>query len=217
MTKTEVSVVEDPANVSIITRTTEKMSSSLINSLKSERRQSDHFQKYLESALEDSVPDLDSAVQRSALFPLFEHGNQTCAPEDFSAFTNKRTCSFDESSSQRRKSFDATKYFNQSLLDISAIFPSQGGKKSPLPSGRRKSDISMQELSTLPAKKRHERLSEMYNNDKVMMCLKEPSVEEDLENLKENIKASRRESDMFEKKLRLLLEGQQDSMTTGEN
>lgn len=210
MTKTEVSVVEDPANVSIITRTTEKMSSTLITSLKSERRQSDHFQKYLESALKDSDPELDSALQESTLFPVFEHGNQTCAPEDFSAFTNERTFSFDQSSYQRRKSFDATKYFSQSLYDISAIFPSEGEKKSPLPSSRRKSDIGLQELSTLPGKKRRERLSEIYDNDKVMMCLKEPSVEEDLENLRENIKASRRESDMFEKKLRLLLEGQQD-------
>ncbi|XP_045166422.2 germinal-center associated nuclear protein-like isoform X2 [Mercenaria mercenaria] len=207
--KTEISITEDPVNVSVVAMDTKKTSSTLIKSLKSERRQSDHFQKYLEDALKDVDPDLNHSLTESASFSVFETENQSFGAGNFSSLTSRRRFSFDPVSNQ--KSFDATSYFNQSQNNISAIFAPENEGRTLLPPSRRKSDIGLQELSVLPGKKRRERLSEIYNNDKVMMYIKEPTVSEDVENFRENLKASRRESDLFEKKLRLMLQDRPES------
>ena len=57
-------------------------------------------------------------------------------------------------------------------------------------------------VSTLSSKARKQRLSDIYGNDKVMFALCEPSVDEGIDSLKDQIKANRRESDIFEEKLR---------------
>jgi hypothetical protein len=191
---------------------TKKTSGTLTKSLKSERRHSDHFQKYLENALKDIDPELDSSltgstsVTGSASFSVFESRNESFGSGNFFSSSNERRFSFDPSANQKRLSFDATSYFNQSQNDISSIFATQSEGRLPLPPNRRKSDIGLQELSVLPGKKRRQRLSEIYDNDRVMMYIKEPTLSEDAKNLKENLRSSRRESDLFEKKLRLLMQ-----------
>ena len=62
------------------------------------------------------------------------------------------------------------------------------------------------DIMTLPGRSRRQRLSEIYGDDKVMLSLYEPTVSEDIDLLKSEIKANRRESDLFEKKLRAALE-----------
>lgn len=64
------------------------------------------------------------------------------------------------------------------------------------------------DIMTLPGRSRRQRLSEIYGEDKVMLSLYEPTVSEDIDILKSEIKANRRESDLFEKKLRAALESE---------
>ena len=190
---------------------TKKTSSSLSKSLKSERRQSDHFQKYLENALKDTDPQFETSLSGSASFSVFESENESFDAGNFSTAANQRRVSFEPMANQRRLSFDATAYFNTSNNDISSIFASQSEGRLLLPPNRRKSDIGLQELSVLPGKKRRQRLSEIYDNDRVMMYIKEPTLREDAASLEENLKSERRNSDLFEKKLKLLLQSNSES------
>ena len=57
------------------------------------------------------------------------------------------------------------------------------------------------DYTALPARSRRQRLSEVYGDDKVMLTLCEPTFSDELKSLKEQLKANRRESDLFEKKL----------------
>lgn len=209
--KPEIDITEDPNNVSVVATETKNTSSTLIKSLKSERRQSDHFQKYLENALLDGDGDSDTTLVRSASFSVFETDHQSFDENNFSAISSERRISFDASSNQRRLSFDATAYFNRSQDDISSIFDPPEEARSLVPPSRRKSDIGLHELSLLPGKKRRQRLSEIYSNDPVMMYLREPAMNEDIENFRDNLRASRRESDLFEKRLRLILQNQTET------
>lgn len=208
--KTEISIIEDPLNVSTVTIDTRKTSSSLISSLKAERRQSDHFQKYLENALQDNQSKNNSSLTEDFSFSVFESNNQSFGAGNLSVFSHSRRFSLEPCSSERHVNFDATAYFNQTN-NISAIFDPVDEGRSLLPSNRRKSDIGLHELMLLPGKKRRERLSEVYNNDPVMMYLREPTMKEDVDNFRENLKSSRRESDLFEKKLRMILQNQPET------
>ena len=57
------------------------------------------------------------------------------------------------------------------------------------------------DIAMLSSKARKQRLSDIYGNDKVMLALCEPSVDEGIASLQNQIKRNRRESDLFEEKL----------------
>ncbi|XP_052780533.1 germinal-center associated nuclear protein-like [Mya arenaria] len=191
-TKVEIVVVEDHNRVSSTVLEAKDKASLILSSIRSERRKSDHFQKYLEKALNDGG----------------DVAKQTYGLDEPSAFVNK-----DQTLQERDftmggmdGAFDATGYFNRSENDLSTMFDDVYERNDiPMPK-RRKSDFGPQDLSGLYGKKRRERLSEIYNNDPVMMYLNEPSLVEGMASLKEEIKKERRNSDLFDKKLRDLLQ-----------
>lgn len=190
--KKDVSVIDDPNNVSIISEDSKKVAGSLGSAMKAERRKSESFLKYLENVVQEGELELDN--DQSIVYN-----------SDFVRDNSFTGGNFTMSENQRRHSLDATGYFNRSQHDLSAIFDDTKDR-SLLPTSGKRSDFGPVELSSLPGKKRRERLSEIFDNDPVMMYINEPTLTEDVENFKENLKASRRESDLFEKRLKHLLE-----------
>ncbi|KAH3816579.1 hypothetical protein DPMN_118097 [Dreissena polymorpha] len=184
----EVAVVDN--FVSKEKNETKSSAHSLLSSIKSESRESDHFHKYLQSVLNNGEK-IDDDLSDSE--------------QSFSSQMNRND--FSMGANQYEGKFNATRFFDRSQNDLSAIFDTSNIEFKELQtSKRRKSDFDEKELSTLYGKKRKERLSEVFNNDPVMMYLKEPTLHEDLASLQENVRAERRNSDMFEKKLKQILQ-----------
>ncbi|KAL4226945.1 Germinal-center associated nuclear protein [Mactra antiquata] len=154
----DIVVKDNPADQSVVVLETRKTADSLKEALKTERRHSDHFMKYLENAMKEGEMDTSGST-----FSVFDSVD----------------------SSDRRLS---------------------------LPSVRRKSDVDLMDLSQLPhGKRRRTRLSEVFNNDPVMTYLHEPSLVDELDNVKETLKSERRQSDLFTQRLQLILQSQSDS------
>lgn len=206
-TKNEVSIVE-PDIVSTVRSDTKRKSSQLLNSLSTQRRHSERFLKFLESAAsEDHVTFSDESMSGTL------HGSDnifTSTNRDFSMITH-----------QRRLSFDATSYFSQGQGNISAIFDpveTRDKEQSLLSNESKRHSLdgrslqstetrrqSLEELSNLPGAKRLRRISDLFGDDPVMMYLKKATMREDMQLLKSQLKSTRRKSDLFEKKLRQAL------------
>jgi len=71
---------------------------------------------------------------------------------------------------------------------------------------RRKSDYGLSDLSGLYGKRRKARLSEMFDNDPVMMYLKTPTLEEDIANLKEEVRKEKRNSVLLNERLKQIIQ-----------
>ena len=118
-------------------------------------------------------------------------GNRTIHFNDESCFGDG-----DQVSSERkRKSFghipQNAKRFSLSVAKEADLTNRESLAESQLPV----------DITALSSKVRKQRLSDIYGNDKVMFALCEPSVDEGIDSLKNQIKANRRESDLFEEKL----------------
>lgn len=189
--KMEIAILDDPDNIPDTASDTRAISSHLMDALKSERRDSDHFQKYLEIALSSSG-NVTSFTPHEKCMDLskFDGSMESLAILDDS----------------QRLSFDPTNYFNPSMSGLSHIFHQQSQKRLSLPPSVGLSDTGLYELTGLSRRKRQARLSCTFNNDPVMMYLNEPSMLDEVKHLTDDIKASRRDSDLFEKRLKLILQ-----------
>lgn len=209
--KKEVTIVADPCRVTTINQDASKSVKSLSTALKSEKRQSDNFLRFLQNAVQENEHDDDHSVL----------GGTTLTGSIFDK-TDALMVGHGASNS-RAEGFNATEYFNVSGSDLSHIFErtedeSVQRDQENLPvvcteKGRSLKDkekiiwsTELEELSTLPGRQRRSRLSEIFDNDSVMMYIHEPTLAEDLKNFQDNVSANRRDSDLFEKRLRHILE-----------
>lgn len=204
--KKEVTIVADPSRVTSINQDASKSVKSLATALKSERRQSDNFLRFLQNAVKQNEHDDDQSVLGETTLTdalMVGHGV--------------------DASNSRAEGFNATEYFNVSGSDLSNIFertkdesvqrdqenvPVVSTEKGKSLRDKEKIILSteLEELSTLPGRERRNRLSEIFDNDSVMMYIHEPTLAEDLKNFQDNISSNRRDSDLFEKRLRHILE-----------
>lgn len=194
--KKEITIVEDPNNVSSTTVEAKSTASSLINAVKSERRESANFLKYLENVLQQGELDQDQSFQDENSFRDYVFARDNSFSTGNLSMTENR----------RRQSFDATGYFYQSQNDFSHIFDQTKDRSLRDVPDRRKSDIGLSELSTLPRRAGKETLSEVFHNHPAVTYSHDPTLEEDVKNLQDSLKSNRRESEMFEKRLRHLLD-----------
>lgn len=118
---------------------------------------------------------------------------------------------------ERRHSDHFLKYLENAVkdgeMDTSTsslgVFEPVTDRRKSLPAVHRKSDVDLFDESP-PGKKRRGRLSEVYCNDPVMMYVPEPSLDDNLNNSKDTIRSELQQSDLFTKRLQLILQSQSD-------
>lgn len=192
--KLEVVVVEDPNNVSVAKAEFTTAASELLNAVREERRKSDHLMKFLESEVKKGEQDLARIANGSF------------------AGANLNDTVFGAETSFKAKpgsGFNATAYFNRSQNDLSTMFADVDDgafEAQTQETKRRKSDYGLSDLSGLYGKRRKARLSEMFDNDPVMMYLKTPTLEEDIANLKEEVRKEKRNSVLLNERLKQIIQ-----------
>ena len=153
--------------------------------------------KRKEFSMTDNAPDISMGTK------LF--GNQTIHFNEESCFGSPEHLKrVEKTVTLKRKSLGHVPQNSKRLsLDIPKV--SGNDDTDDNQSKIRESKLGL-DFTTLPARTRRQRLSEVYGDDKVMLSLCEPTFSEDLSSLKDELKANRRDSDLFEKKLLSILQ-----------